>query len=345
MKRILLIMLLALSCLGRNALGGCTADVEGTIGSGDDTKKGFPCGAGCGTRVFRISNAESWYKTTLEIYQKFGNVFEADYTHQYHALTGVNMEYRRHTLPKACPPTYSTNTSNSSYILDRFYGKSWRIPADDWTFYDCKIETIDGVSSNPGYSCSSIPGNGTEPYDDDRGPWEQVPEFSYEVCGQTIYKNIWTRVIADSSNRETWRFTYEYSDDPGYADEHTTKELIGNARRCAEAAMPTTFSGSVKPTASLKLTDDNKKADYTVGKWRLKITGTNAKSKYKITLSWAVYGQSVPPEERIVDGSDEEAWYYPNAQGERIKVTESEDCDYTFIKKLVGATIEPVEKD
>src|ERR1043165_8701929 len=95
--------------------------------------------------------------------------------------------------------------------------------------------------------------------------------------------------------------------------EYTTQQAISIAKQCAwtdlnSKSFPTDPVASNNAIASLSIASDQHSATYTLSKWRLAITGTNADAQYKIILQWRerVNGFSRTfTEERVTNGSDQ----------------------------------------
>ena len=133
----------------------------------------------------------------------------------------------------------------------------------------------------------------------------------------------------------------------GYKQEYTTATATSRAKQCAMAQLMTRSLQNGdgiggRAGCGFSIAQDASSASETIAKWRLRIEGTSADTKYHIELTWieVVEGKARTfTEVRNVKGSDQLVWYYPSSGGELLMPKESGKCGYTYTKELIQATI------
>jgi hypothetical protein len=332
---------------GRATASCAEGEIEALTGTGVGHKKGIMCGTGCDRKFYRTSNATSSTKCESIIFTRNSAPHQNKVNRtkiSVSTVNGANFTYVIKTDPADCS-SYATLMSTADSMETITWQQRWWNYTDmKWENPSCRQVTVtdNGASTVNGscsYACPSGPG------------FTLVSSTTTtDACGVTSTTTVYNYEEIDGDGKlSSWGTLREItSNDLGYQDEYTTKEIIDEAQKCAETSLNAqSFSAcggcGGSAVAKFTLNDDGSIASGQQAKWRIKITGTTSEERLKITLQWieTVNGKSTPSEEvRSASGSDQPEWYYPGNSGEPLEFKESEACNYSYSKALVGVKIE-----
>ncbi|MFM7818095.1 MAG: hypothetical protein ACKPGI_14150, partial [Verrucomicrobiota bacterium] len=335
---------------GEKLSAGCPqCEIEALTGTGSVSKLGFSCGSGCDTKYYRTSNANTLSKCDSTIFTRNSSPHANKVNRKKLTVStvgGSNFSFNIKADPANCASTVTlTGTADSTEVISQ-QQRTWNYTDVKWENSSCRQVTVtDNGQSTVTGNCSFQCPNSSDP-----GYTQISSTTTTDTCGVTSTTTIYNYQILDAVGKlESWGILKETSSsDPGYQDEYTTKEIIDEARQCAETSLNTKSFDACggcggSAIASLSLNNYSSTASCLQAKWRIKITGTTSDDKLKITLKWVetINGKSSPSEEtRFASGSDQTEWYYPGKSGEPLEFKESEACSYSYSKALVGVRIE-----
>lgn len=331
-------------------LAGCPqGEIEALTGTGSASKLGFSCGTGCDKKFYRTSNATDSSKCESTVFTRNSSPHENKVNRTkitVSTVNGSNFSYNIKTDPANCSSSATLSGTADSTETISWQRRMWNYSDMKWDNSSCRQVTVtdNGQSTVTGdcaYQC---------PSSSDPGYTQVSSTTTTDPCGVTSTTTVYNYEVVDVDGKLTsWGILKETSsNDPGYQDEYKTKEIIDEARQCAETSLNSKSFNACggcggSAVASFSLNGELSTASCQQAKWRVKITGTTSEDKLKITLQWieTVNGKSTPSEEeRSASGSDQPEWYYPGNNGEPLEFKESESCNYSYSKALVGVKVE-----
>jgi len=322
--------LLATLLLGCSSLlRAAEVTLETKQASGSSQKVGLPygnCPSGCEVKYFRAYTRGGYLKSVADSsYQDENGSFTC---HQETTSANTYSEYIGSVYNAATCTHSVTITTNAN----GFYRNSVSYNPSRGDSYYCE-------STDPNSPCSPM----CTPAVPDMITLLSTNYTSTDACGNQLSIALVKSKMSDAAEA-AYGYKRKYllsqmtitSTADQFADEHTTEDIIREARACAENALRSaSYARAMAASCSLTLASDQSSATYAKAKWRLAIRGSKKGQKVIVTLisRITINGQAQEPTETVLelDGRDDELWYY---EGPDLEPQTKAECGYSYSKTL-----------